>query len=202
MRIAKDGFPYIFFLLPVGIALCAAGYIYAGIAFLVLGLFVTYFFRDPERNFAGGPRMVASPADGKVVSVRKEGEQEALSIFLSVFNVHVNRSPMAGVVSQVRYISGKFMGAFYEKASLENERNSITIQRPDGSQITFIQIAGLIARRIVCWKKEGDTVGVGERVGLIKFGSRVDVILPPGSKILVKVGDTVRAGETAVGELP
>lgn len=202
MKIARDGFPYIFFFLPVGLALCAAGYVYLGIAFLALGLFITYFFRDPERSFSGNTRQVASPADGKVVSVRREGDREAVSIFLSVFNVHVNRSPIQGVVSQVKYITGKFMGAFFEKASMENERNSITVRREDGSEITFIQIAGLIARRIVCWKKEGDTVGMGERVGLIKFGSRVDVLMPPGSKILVKLGDKVRAGETAIGELP
>lgn len=202
MKIARDGFPYVFFLLPVGTALCAAGYLYLGIVFLALGLFIAFFFRDPERSSTAGPRHVISPADGKVVSVRKEGEQEALSIFLSVFNVHVNRSPIGGVVTQVRYITGKFMGAFYEKASLENERNSITIQRDDGTQVTFVQIAGLIARRIVCWKKEGDTVMPGERIGLIKFGSRVDVMLPPGSKIQVQVGQKVKGGQSIIGELP
>src|SRR5580765_725355 len=105
MKIARDGFPYLLFFFPVGAALCAAGYLWLGIIFIGLGLFVAFFFRDPERTFAGDPKKVVSPADGKVVSVRKEGDQEALSIFLSVFNVHVNRSPVAGVVSQVKYFS-------------------------------------------------------------------------------------------------
>lgn len=201
MRIARDGYPYILFLLPVGIALCAAGYPWPGAALIVLGLFIAFFFRDPERTFSGDVKKVVSPADGKVVSIRKEGGAEALSIFLSVFNVHVNRAPVAGVVSRIRYMPGKFMGAFYEKASTENERNSITIEREDGSHVTFVQIAGLIARRIVCWKKEGEKLAAGERIGLIKFGSRVDVYFPPGARIQVQLGQKVRAGETVIGEL-
>ena len=202
MRIARDGYPYLLVLLLVGAVLCAAGYLFVGAVFVALGLFVAFFFRDPDRSFSGDTRKVVSPADGKIVSIRKEGDLDAISIFLSVFNVHVNRAPVAGTVSQVRYIPGKFMGAFYEKASTENERNSITIRRQDGSQVTFVQIAGLIARRIVCWKKEGETLSAGERIGLIKFGSRVDVIFPPGSRIEVRMGQKVRAGETIIGEVP
>lgn len=202
MRIARDGYPYILFFLPVGCALCAGGYFWIGAVFIVLGVFIAFFFRDPERLFSGDGHKVVSPADGKIVSIRKEGDQDALSIFLSVFNVHVNRAPVAGVVSQIHYIPGKFLGAFYEKASTENERNSITIRREDGSQITFIQIAGLIARRIVCWKKEGEKLAAGERIGLIKFGSRVDVYFPPGAKIQVRLGQKVKAGETVIGEVP
>lgn len=202
MRIARDGYPYLIFFLPVGAALCAAGYFWIGAIFIGLGLFVAFFFRDPERTFSGDAKKVISPADGKIVSIRKESGLDAISIFLSVFNVHVNRAPLSGIVSQVRYIPGKFMGAFYEKASTENERNSITIRREDGLQVTFVQIAGLIARRIVCWKKEGEALSAGERIGLIKFGSRVDVFFPAGSKILVQLGQKVRAGETIIGEVP
>ena len=202
MRIARDGFPYILFFLPVGIALIAAGYIWLGIIFIGLGLFVAFFFRDPERSFNGGEKSVISPADGKVVAVKEDSNGAAISIFLSVFNVHINRSPVAGMVSRVQYYTGKFMGAFYEKASTENERNLITIEKPDGTTVTFVQIAGLVARRIVCWKKVGEPVQAGERVGLIKFGSRVDVFFPPGSKLNVKLKDKVRAGHTIIGELP
>ena len=202
MRIARDAYPYILFLLPVGCALCAGGYFWIGGVFIVLGLFIVFFFRDPERTFADDGHKVASPADGKIVSIRKEGDQDVLSIFLSVFNVHVNRAPVAGIVSQIRYIPGKFLGAFYDKASTDNERNVITIRRGDGSQITFVQIAGLIARRIVCWKKEGEKLTAGERVGLIKFGSRVDVYFPPGARIQVQLGQKVKAGETVIGEIP
>ncbi len=144
---------------------------------------------------------MASPADGKVVWVRKQDGLEAISIFLSVFDVHINRAPISGKVSAIDYHKGKFLIAFDERASAENERNSITMEGK-GYQVRFVQIAGLIARRIVCWRTPGENLRVGDRIGLIKFGSRVDVFLPAGSKVLVKKGDRVVGGKTAIGELP
>lgn len=201
MSIAKEGYPYIFVLFGLTLIFFVLRHHWVGVVFLILALFVTYFFRDPHRSFAGNEKQIASPADGKVISVRREDGCEALSIFLSVFDVHVNRAPMTGTITDVNYQKGKFLVAYDERASTENERNSVTMER-DGYSVRFVQIAGLVARRIVFWKKEGERVSAGDRVGLIKFGSRVDVFFPEGSKIAVRVGDRVRAGETVLGELP
>lgn len=201
MLIAREGYPYIVILGIVSIVFFAIGWFWAGVIFLLLTLFVMFFFRDPERTFTANPNQVLSPADGRVVSLRNQDGNEALSIFLSVFDVHVNRSPIAGKISKIEYQSGKFLPAFDEKASIENERNSITIENQNRS-IRFVQIAGLIARRIVCWRREGEEVKAGERIGMIKFGSRVDVFLPPGSVIQVQKGQKVRAGVTVIGEIP
>lgn len=201
MKIAREGIPYITGLLFISGVLVLLHFVWAAAIFFGLSLFVIFFFRDPERVFSGDANKVCSPADGKVVSIRKEGDSEAVSIFLSVFNVHVNRAPIAGKVSKVEYHRGKFLLAFDERASTENERNLITIERPGKSAVTFVQIAGLIARRIVCWKKEGEVLSAGERIGLIKFGSRVDIFLPAGSSIHVKLGQKVRGGESVIGEL-
>jgi phosphatidylserine decarboxylase len=201
MSIAKEGYPYIAILGVLAIIAFIAGWKWPGLALLVLTAFVTFFFRDPDRTFEGTARQIASPADGKVVSVRQENGQEAISIFLSVFDVHINRAPISGNVTAVDYYKGKFLLAFDERASGENERNSITMEG-QGHQIRFVQIAGLIARRIVCWSKPGENLAVGDRIGLIKFGSRVDVFLPAGSKIYVKRGDRVVGGKTPLGELP
>jgi phosphatidylserine decarboxylase len=201
MSIAKEGYPYIAILGLAGIIALVAGWRWPGAALLVLAAFVTFFFRDPDRKFEGTDRQIASPADGKVVSVRQENGQEAISIFLSVFDVHINRAPISGKVSGIDYHKGKFLIAFDERASLENERNSITMEN-QGKTVRFVQIAGLIARRIVCWRRPGETLQVGDRIGLIKFGSRVDVFLPAGSKIYVKRGDRVVGGKTAIGEFP
>ena len=201
MSIAKEGYPYIAILGLAGIIALVAGWRWPGAGLLVLAAFVTFFFRDPDRKFEGSDQQIASPADGKVVSVRQENGQEAISIFLSVFDVHINRAPISGKVSGIDYHKGKFLIAFDERASLENERNSITMEN-QGKTVRFVQIAGLIARRIVCWSKPGETLQVGDRIGLIKFGSRVDVFLPAGSKIYVKRGDRVVGGKTAIGEFP
>jgi phosphatidylserine decarboxylase len=201
MSIAKEGYPYIAILGLAGIIALVAGWRWPGVVLLVLAAFVTFFFRDPDRKFEGTDRQIASPADGKVVSVRQENGQEAISIFLSVFDVHINRAPISGKVSGIDYHKGKFLIAFDERASLENERNSITMEN-QGKTVRFVQIAGLIARRIVCWRKPGETLQVGDRIGLIKFGSRVDVFFPAGSKIYVKRGDRVVGGKTAIGEFP
>lgn len=166
-----------------------------------LALFTAFFFRDPERNVQASAGQVLAPADGKVLSVRNENGQEALSIFLSIFDVHINRAPIGGRITKIEYKPGKFRIAYDERASSENEQNSITIER-DGTMVRCVQITGLIARRIVCWKKEGDTLAAGERIGLMRFGSRMDVFMPAGSKIQVRAGDRVRGGLTVVGELP
>lgn len=201
MSIAKEGYPYIAVLGLAGIIALVAGWRWPGAGLLVLTAFVTFFFRDPDRKFEGTEQQIASPADGKVVWIRQENGQEAISIFLSVFDVHINRAPISGKVSSIDYHKGKFLIAFDERASLENERNSITMEN-QGKTVRFVQIAGLVARRIVCWRKPGETLQVGDRIGLIKFGSRVDVFLPAGSKILVKRGDHVVGGKTAIGEFP
>jgi phosphatidylserine decarboxylase len=206
--IVKEGIPLI---IPPGAAAILAfltGFFWvAGLLFL-LTLFVVWFFRNPERTAPENPSLFVSPADGKVIrieAVSSEGHSERsslkISIFMNVFNVHVNRFPASGRVVSVRYSPGKFLSANLDKASALNERNTILIRTDDGREIMVVQIAGLIARRIVCWKREGMTVKKGERFGLIRFGSRVEVLLPFGSTPLVKIGDKVRAGETPIGEL-
>jgi phosphatidylserine decarboxylase len=193
-------------LLAVALACLLIGWVAAaGVAF-ALAFFTAYFFRDPERQVPADPRLVVSPADGKVVVVAPAPPDQPLgpgasqvSIFLSIFDVHVNRAPIGGRIAAVDYHPGEFLPAFDEKASLRNEQNSVTI---DGGtlRVVFKQIAGLIARRIVFRKKVDDAVACGERVGLIKFGSRVDVFLPREVEVRVKVGDRVRGGLSVLGE--
>lgn len=168
-----------------------------GIPMFILAAFCLYFFRDPDREIPAG-KVAVSPADGKVVVVRPEGPKEMrISIFLNVFDVHVNRSPIAGKVVDVQYQRGKFLVASKPEASTANEMNTVTVEG-DGSRVVFKQIAGLIARRIVCWKKVGDSIAAGERFGLIKFGSRMDIILGPEWEILVQEGQRVAAGSTVL----
>lgn len=206
--IAGEGFPFI---IPLGVAALLAfiaGFKGIGFVFLILTLFVVWFFRNPQRNTPDKDGLVISPADGKVIRIEEKANEEfpgrtfqKISIFMNVFNVHVNRIPCSGKVRFIRYHEGKFLSANLDKASALNERNIVLLETTDGREIMFVQIAGLIARRIVCWLKEGAQVSTGERFGLIRFGSRVEVFLPLGSTIFVKVGDKVRAGETAIGEL-
>ena len=175
----RDGIYY-------GLAFTAAGALVTWLAgpwpalpLFLIGAFCAYFFCDPERPIPVGP-VALSPADGRVVCVVPEGERQTrISIFLNVFDVHVNRAPIAGIITDIEYRKGKFLVASGEIASAENEQNILTIRADDGTKVVFKQIAGLIARRIVCTKKVGDVVQAGERVGLIKFGSRVDVIFGP-----------------------
>jgi phosphatidylserine decarboxylase len=183
---------------------------WAGGVLVFLGLFTAFFFRDPERSAPADPRLVLSPADGKVVVAGPapagnplgEGASQ-VSVFLSVFDVHVNRAPIGGRISRVEYHEGQFLPAFQEKASLANEQNSVTIDDAGGGRsVAFKQIAGLIARRIVFKKKVGDTVAAGERVGMIKFGSRVDIFLPRDVRLRVAKGDRVVAGVSPVGDRP
>ncbi|HWD98103.1 MAG TPA: phosphatidylserine decarboxylase [Bryobacteraceae bacterium] len=194
----RDGIYY-------GLAFTAAGALVAwlawplpGLPLFILGAFCAYFFRDPERPIPVGP-VALSPADGRVVAVVPEGERHTrISIFLNVFDVHVNRAPISGVITDISYRKGKFLVASGEVASAENEQNILTIHADDGTKVVCKQIAGLIARRIVCTKKTGDVVQAGERIGLIKFGSRVDVIFGPEWYVEVSPGTRVSAGTSVL----
>ena len=172
---------------------------------LLLATFFLWFFRDPERAIPGGPGVVVSPADGKVThigQVEAQGEARTrISIFLSVFDVHVNRSPIGGVIEDVKYRRGKFGNAMGAVSADENEQNVVTV-RGEGQVVIFKQIAGLLARRIVFHKRVGDAVGRGERVGLIKFGSRTDILLAPEAAVQVKIGDHVRGGSSILAQIP
>lgn len=191
------------------LALAASGWLlgwvsspWAGTPFYILALFCLWFFRDPERRVPSGA-VAVSPADGKVIRVRQRPEGTEISIFLNVFDVHVNRSPIAGKVVGVEYKRGKFLVASKDEASIANEKNTLTVEGLfDGRpvRVTFSQVAGLIARRIVCTKKPGDFVTTGERIGLIKFGSRVDLTLDSGWRVRVTEGERVSAGSSVLAE--
>jgi phosphatidylserine decarboxylase len=162
------------------------------------GMFCAWFFRDPERPIPVGP-VALSPADGRVMSVVQEGDRQTrISIFLNIFDVHVNRAPISGIITDITYQKGKFLVASQAIASAENEQNIVTIRAEDGTRVVFKQIAGLIARRIVCTKSVGDFVQAGERVGMIKFGSRVDVIFGPEWRVEVSPGSHVSAGSSVL----
>ncbi len=175
---------------------------------LLVALWVAYFFRDPERTGARGQSLVVSPADGKLIMITEvdepgfiHGRAIRLSIFMNVFNVHVNRYPVDGVVKYIHYNKGKFFNAAAEKSSLENEQMSVGIETPH-YRILVRQIAGLIARRIVTYSKLAETVKQGDRMGIIRFGSRVDVFIPTGSRVQAKLGDATTAGVTVLADLP
>jgi len=176
-----------------------------GAILLAFGFFCFSFFRDPERVIPADPAAIVAPADGRVVVIT--GEENAgrpgnrISIFLAIWNVHVNRSPAAGVITKVDYRPGKFLAAWDAKASTQNEQNIFTLATPSGN-LEFKQIAGLVARRVVSWKKPQDVVAKGERIGLVRFGSRVDLWLPADSELLVKVGDTVHGGSSTLARWP
>ncbi len=191
----------IYFLVPLaaaaGIAFWLEWMVAAGVL-VGLAAFVAFFFRDPHRRIPAGAGIIVSPADGRVVRIQKEGEATRVSIFLSIFDVHVNRSPIEGAITEIRYRKGKYRAAFNDLASVENEQNRLIIQG-EGIRIECSQIAGLVARRIVCWKKAGDSVGRGEKFGLIRFGSRADLLLPEGVELQVQVGDRVSGGSSQIG---
>lgn len=210
MRIAREGIPLIAGFLAPGIALVAsaAGLHGAvkwvasatGVVLLALGAFSLWFFRDPDRVIPSEPGVFVSPADGTVVAVTDEPEGPSVAIFLSVFNVHVNRSPIAGRVTSVSHREGRFLAAFDERAGEMNERNEILVEGPLGC-VRVRQIAGFLARRIICKVKPGDTLGAGERFGLIRFGSRTDLRMPPGAAVAVRVGDKVKGGASVIGRM-
>jgi len=204
LPIAKEGYPFIIPLLGLGVVLLWLGGLYSGLFCLGTGLFCVFFFRDPERDIPNDPRAVVSPADGRVIGIEQKeiaGFSEPVikvSIFLSVFNVHVNRSPIAGKVESFNYIPGKFAAAWADKASSDNERTEIIIAAEQG-RVMVKQIAGLIARRIVWWIHPGDVMEKGQRIGLIRFGSRVEIFLPQAvTELKVSKGDVVKGGKSII----
>jgi phosphatidylserine decarboxylase len=215
VNFAREGIPFIL----IALALAAAGYTMAlmrrswplwllAFALTLLVLWVAYFFRDPERTGERGDSLVISPADGRVIDIREvdepaflQGRAIRISVFMNVFNVHVNRYPVSGTVQYVHYNPGKFFNAAAEKASLDNEQMSVGVQAAQ-HRVLFRQIAGLVARRIVTYSRVGDDAEQGERMGLIRFGSRVDVFVPVGSTIRVELGQRPVAGTTVLAELP
>jgi phosphatidylserine decarboxylase len=196
--IAKDAFRFLIPLLVATVLALALGLYFTAFLVMVLAAFVAFFFRNPKREIPADPRIIVSPADGRVANVERVGNVTRVSIFLSIFNVHVNRSPIAGRVEAIDYKKGKFRLAFKKAASVDNERNVIMVAQGD-LKVVFTQIAGFIARRIVCWKKVGDTVGKGELIGLIRFGSRVDILFPAGTEATVQPGNRVRGGSSVIG---
>ena len=197
----REGIPFV--LIPVLIAAVFGWFlIWPAAAFLALiAAFMLYFFRDPHREVPQEAGLIISAADGRVTRVDDNGNTKVVSVFLSPLDVHINRSPVAGRIARSIYVPGSFLNAALDKASEENERRGIVIATAGDSEIAVVQIAGLIARRIVTFVNEGDSVGVGERFGLIRFGSRVDVYLPPGRGSLVAVGQRAIGGETVLADL-
>lgn len=202
--IAPEGWPFVVVPVCAGALVWRLGWPWVGAVLIILGLFALLFFRDPARTCVGDHRVACSPADGKVIKIGDAPQDLAdrglplqISIFMSVFNVHVNRAAIAGTLVEYDYNPGRKISAFKEKASLENEQNLSIWEGPAG-RIALKQIAGLVARRIVFDHEVGDTVARGQRIGIIRYGSRVDVFLPEDSTVLVSLGDTVRAGESPI----
>ena len=210
--IHREGWPYI--AIAAGIDLVAFAFLpWLGLVLLPVALWVVAFFRDPERTPPPGDNLILSPADGKMLPLVEAMPPAELglgptplirlSIFMNVFNVHVNRIPCNGTVAGLAYRPGKFINASFDKASEDNERMAVRLRlKPSGVDLAVVQIAGLVARRIKCDLKDGEDVCRGDRFGIIRFGSRLDVYLPAGARVLVKPGQTVTAGETALAELP
>ncbi len=204
--IAREGWPF----LAIALVLAVAATIWCAtwsILLWIIALFVLQFFRDPAREIPQDAGAVLSPADGRIVKVERVNDpyvqREAIkvSVFMNVFNVHSNRSPVDGTVQRVQYFPGKFVNADLDKASTENERNAVWIKTTDGQDITSVQVAGLIARRILCYVKAGDVLARGQRYGFIRFGSRVDVYLPLTATVKVAIGDKVSATTTILAQL-
>ena len=201
----KEGYYFGLPLLVLGGASYLLQWNAAAVVLVLLALFVFSFFRDPERAIPGEAGAVVSPGDGRVVVVTDEENAgrpgKRISIFLAVWNVHVNRSPAAGTITNLEYRPGKFLAAMRERASVENEQNVFTLWTAAG-EMEFKQIAGLIARRVVSWKKPGENVGLGERIGLMRFSSRMDVWLPKEAELLVKPGESVKGGISVLARWP
>jgi phosphatidylserine decarboxylase len=199
----KEGYYFSAPPLVLGLIALALGWHWAGGILIFLALFVLYFFRNPHRTIPTAPGLVVSPADGRIMEVVEEPLDgivgQRITIFLAIWNVHVQRAPVAGRVSDVVYVPGKFYAAMRSIASTKNEQNIIYLNAP-GGRIVFKQIAGAIARRVICWKREGEEVARGELMGLIRFGSRVDVWLPLEARIVVKRGQNVKGGESKLAE--
>jgi phosphatidylserine decarboxylase len=206
--IAREGWPFLALAIAVAVVLSGLGWWIAAFTAWVLALFVLQFFRDPARTVPDAPGAVLSPADGRIVVVEKARDpyldRNALkiSVFMNVFNVHSNRSPVDGTVANRWYHAGSFLNAALPKASLENERNALHLRTASGQDVTCVQIAGLVARRILCYVDAGAALSRGQRYGFIRFGSRVDVYLDPAARPRVAVGDIVLATETVLADLP
>lgn len=209
LPLAREGFPFIGMGIGIFVLFACLGWTTLTIIAGLVTLFVIYFFRDPERHHSARENAVLTPADGRILEIRAvDGKDNPLgrsaikvSIFMNVFNVHVNRIPIQGTIKNISYHPGKFLSADLDKASEQNENNRITLETADSKEILIIQIAGLVARRIACWIERGDPVETGQRFGLIRFGSRLEVFLPTDSKIAIQVGQKVKAGETVMGYL-
>jgi len=206
--IAYEGFPFIIISLILSVVAAFFGLAVVTVILVCVTIFIVCFFRNPKRHFIDEDGLVICPADGRVIRIEDvevngsiQGSFRKISIFMNVFNVHVNRVPCGGIIEKIQYHPGKFLSANLDKASAENERNEVMIRTREGREIWVVQIAGLIARRIVCWVREGDMINKGDRFGLIRFGSRVEVFLPADSRVVVKIGDKVRAGKTPLGYL-
>ena len=205
--IAREGWPFLASIVAAALAVSwfAGGWWSAPL--WLAGLFVLQFFRDPPRQIPGDERTVVSPADGRIVAVQAardpylERDAVKVSVFMNVFNVHSNRSPVDAEVRQAWYNSGNFLNAALDKASLENERNALWLRSATGADVTCVQIAGLIARRVLCYVKAGDKLARGDRFGFIRFGSRVDVYLPPTASVKAALGDKVRGGSSVLAVL-
>lgn len=207
--IATEGYPFIALFAFVTLVFALLGWGFLTFVLLLLTLFTVYFFRNPERVIPDGDKLVVAPADGKVIFVGDVDESRyfqervtKVSIFMNVFNVHVNRAPCAGKVVDMYYQKGKFLNASLDKAASCNEQSGILLEAANGSQVLFVQIAGLVARRIVTYPVIGSLLERGMRYGLIRFGSRVDIYFPQGSDIDITLGETTVAGETILGTLP
>jgi len=205
--IAVEGYPFITVAGFITLAFALLSWKLPAVAGLCLTLFITYFFRNPERAVPENENAVVAPADGVIIYLGQSleehlnAEMTKISIFMSVFNVHINRSPISGRVIETFYSRGKFLDVRDERATFENERAVLVLESPRGTRIAVVQVAGLIARRIVCYLHKGDAVKMGERYGLIRFGSRLDVYLPRDTDMRVAVGDKTVAGETVLGYL-
>ena len=205
VSIVREGIPYILVPGALMVIFLLLGFWPVSLLFGIVAAFMAFFFRDPKRNPPNDPNLVVAPADGRVTRVRQiaEGSDRSatlVSIFLSPLDVHINRAPIAGEITDVSYTTGKFLMATDENASLVNEQNALTIK---GEKITVVckQIAGILARRIVCWKSPGERVALGERFGLIKFSSRTDILLPPTVEVLITEGARVRGGTSVIGRI-
>jgi len=205
--LAREGYPLIGGAAAATLVLFLVAWTIPAAAALALTLFIISFFRDPERVVPTDPQLILSPADGRVIKVAPvhddrflQSDATLVSIFMSPLNVHVNRVPARGRVIDVRYNHGKYFRAFADKASLDNEQNAVLMEDAQGRRLCFVQIAGFLARRIVCYLHSGMDVERGQRCGMIKFGSRADIYLPPGARVRVSVGDTARGGETVIAE--
>jgi len=205
--IAREGWPFLAVALVLALILTIAGIAWAAAIAWIVVVFIVQFFRDPPREVPQQPNAVLSPADGRIVRVEEardpylDRQAIKISVFMNVFNVHSNRAPVDGVVQGVWYHEGSFLNAALDKASVDNERNALHLRMADGTDITCVQVAGLIARRILCYVTVGDRLSRGQRYGFIRFGSRVDVYLPASAKARAAVGDKVRATSTILAEL-